>query len=99
MRAAFAARDMAAERRGAAALDGRHHLQLAEADMAGIGTAPGGAVLAEDVRDFQRDGRTIAGLSGRRRLALSCLAASRRLAEGLSIGLATAAIRPVATRV
>jgi hypothetical protein len=53
MRAAFATRDMAAERRGAAALDRRHRLQLAEADMAGIGTAPGSAVRAENIRDLQ----------------------------------------------
>jgi hypothetical protein len=37
--AVLTARDMAAERRGAAALDRRHHLELAGADMAGIGTA------------------------------------------------------------
>jgi hypothetical protein len=36
----LAARDMSAESRRAAALDRRHHLQLAEADMAGIGFAP-----------------------------------------------------------
>ena len=53
LRAALAARDMAAQRRGAAAFDRRHHLQLPEADMAGIGTAPGGTVFAEDIRDFQ----------------------------------------------
>jgi hypothetical protein len=40
---------MAAERRGAAALDRRHHLELAEADMAGIGTAPCRAMVAEDI--------------------------------------------------
>src|SRR6202163_3196044 len=52
--ALLAARDMSAERRGAAALDCRHHLQLAEADMAGIGPAPCRAVAAEDVRNLQR---------------------------------------------
>src|SRR5262249_8061667 len=36
----LAARDMPAERCGAAVLDRRHHLELAEADMAGIGLAP-----------------------------------------------------------
>src|SRR5262252_5772636 len=35
--AVLAARDVAAECCGAAALDCRHHLQLIEADMAGIG--------------------------------------------------------------
>ena len=54
VRALLAARDMTAERRRAAALDRRHHLQLAEADMAGIGPAPRRAVAAEDVRDLQR---------------------------------------------
>ena len=52
--AVLAARDMSAERGGAAVLDCRHHLQLAEADMAGIGPAPRRAVAAEDVRDLQR---------------------------------------------
>src|SRR5713226_8070708 len=50
----LAARDMAAEGCRAAVLDRRHHLQLAEADMAGIGPAPCRAVAAEDVRDLQR---------------------------------------------
>src|ERR1700736_3072735 len=40
VRALLAARDMAAECRRAAALDRRHHLQLAEAHMAGIGSPP-----------------------------------------------------------
>ena len=53
MRAVLAARDMAAERRRAAALDRRHHLQLAEADMAGIGLTPCRAMAAEDIRDLQ----------------------------------------------
>jgi hypothetical protein len=48
-----ALRDMAAERCGAAALDGRHHLQLAEAQVPGLLPAPSGAVVAEDVRDLQ----------------------------------------------
>jgi len=54
VRALLAARDMTAERRRAAVLDRRHYLQLAEADMAGIGPAPRRAVAAEDVRDLQR---------------------------------------------
>ena len=49
----LAARDMAAERRRAAALDRTHHLQLIEAHMAAVGLAPSGAVVAEDVRDLQ----------------------------------------------
>ena len=39
MGAVLAARDMAAEDRRAAALDGRHDLELAEAQMAGVGAA------------------------------------------------------------
>ena len=54
MGALLAARDMAAERRRAAVLDRRHHLELAEAHMAGIGPAPCRSVAAEDVRDLQR---------------------------------------------
>ena len=66
VRAVLAARDMAAERRRAAALDRRHHLQLAEADMAGIGPAPCRAVAAEDVRDLQRWTRHASRASGGR---------------------------------
>ena len=53
VRALLAARDMPAESRRAAGLDGRHHLELAEAHMAGVGSAPGRPVGAEDVRDLQ----------------------------------------------
>ena len=49
----LAARDMAAERCRAAALDRRHHLELAEADMAGIGLAPRRSMAAEDIRNLQ----------------------------------------------
>ena len=51
--AIFAALDVPAEGGRAAALDGRHHLQLAEAEMPGIGFAPGGAMAVEDVCDLQ----------------------------------------------
>ena len=44
---------MAAEDDRAAALDSRHHLELAEAEMPGIGFAPGGAMAMEDVCDLQ----------------------------------------------
>jgi len=47
------ARDMAAKGRRAAALDRRHHLQLVEADMAGMGLAPCQTMAAEDIRDLQ----------------------------------------------
>src|SRR5260370_42626335 len=49
----LAARDMAAERCRAAVLDRRHHLELAEADMAGVGLAPRLAMAAEDIRNLQ----------------------------------------------
>ena len=54
VRAVFAARHMAAERRRAAALDRTHHLHLAEADVAGVGPAPRRPVVAQDIRDLQR---------------------------------------------
>src|ERR1700680_1623287 len=53
--------DMTPERCRAAALDRRHHLELAEADMAGIGLTPCRSVVAEDIRDLQRP--PAAGLS------------------------------------
>ena len=49
----LAARDMPAERCRAAVLDRRHHLELAEADMAGVGLAPRLAMAAEDIRNLQ----------------------------------------------
>ncbi len=50
----LAAHDVAAERRGAAALDGRHHLELAEADVTGVGATPSRTEGAEDIRDLER---------------------------------------------
>src|SRR5216683_2551160 len=44
---------MAAEDRRAAVLDGRHHLELAQAQMPGIGLAPDGAMVMKDVGDLQ----------------------------------------------
>ena len=49
----FTPRDMAAERRRAATLDGVHHLQLVEADVARIGRSPGSTMGAEDIRNLQ----------------------------------------------
>ena len=51
--AVLAARDMAAEGRRAAALDGAHHLHLGKAHVAAVGLTPSGTVVAEDVRDLQ----------------------------------------------
>ena len=47
------ARNMAAKRRRAAALDRTHNLQLAEAHMAGVGLTPRRSEVAEDSRDFE----------------------------------------------
>src|SRR6185503_14865472 len=52
--AILACLDMTAEGCGAAGLDRRHHLQLVEAQMTGMGRAPGGAMAMEDVGDLQR---------------------------------------------
>ena len=52
-RAVLAARDMSAEGRRAAALDGTHHLELEQADVTAVGMTPRGPVVAEDVRDLQ----------------------------------------------
>jgi hypothetical protein len=46
----LAALDMPAEGCRAAGLDGAHHLELAEADVAGMGGAPGSPMSAEDIR-------------------------------------------------
>ena len=54
VRALLAARDMPAESRRAAALDGRHDLQLAEAHVTGVGVTPRRSVAAEDVRHLDR---------------------------------------------
>ena len=53
MGAIFAAHDMAAQRRRAAALDGSHHLQLVEAHITSIGLTPCRSMAAEDIRDLQ----------------------------------------------
>src|SRR4029079_10986861 len=52
--ALLAGLDMAAEGCGAAGFDRRHHLELAKAEMAGLGRAPGGAMTLEDVGDLKR---------------------------------------------
>src|SRR5262252_335438 len=65
---ALAARDMAAECSRAAVLGRRHHLELAEADMAGIGLTPCRSMAAEDIRDLQRRAGHSCGLLRRRRV-------------------------------
>ena len=54
MAAVLAALDVAAEGGSAAGLDRRHDLELAEADVPGMGGSPGGPVSAEDVGDLER---------------------------------------------
>ena len=49
----LAARGVPAECRRTAVLDRRHHLELAEADMAGVGLAPRRSMAAEDIRNLQ----------------------------------------------
>src|ERR1700704_3270067 len=51
----LATRDMPAESRGAAALDGAHHLELVEADVAAVGPTPSRPMIAEDIRDLQQE--------------------------------------------
>ena len=53
VRAVLAALDVAAERCGATGLDRRHHLQLGEAHVTGVGLAPSRPVSAKDVGDLQ----------------------------------------------
>ena len=60
--AVLAARHVTAQRRRAAVLDGRHDLDLAEAQVARPGAAPGRPLGAEDIRDLQR--RTHHGAAG-----------------------------------
>ncbi len=83
--AVVAARDVVAEGCGAAGLDGRQDLELAEAQMAGMGAAEGlamGAQLAMGARDVgQLQGWPRHGRSGRRRPEMGERALDR--AEGL----------------
>ena len=51
--ALLASFDVSAECRRAAGLDGRHHLELGEADMSGVGCPPGRPSRTEDVGDLQ----------------------------------------------
>jgi hypothetical protein len=51
--AVLAALDMAAERSRAALLDRRHHLELTQAHMPGIGAAPVGSMAMKDGCDLQ----------------------------------------------
>ena len=68
MRARLATRNMTTERRCSATLDSTHHLELAKADVAGVGLTPNGSMGVEYIRDLQswaghRRRRLTAGLS------------------------------------
>src|SRR6266849_429952 len=71
VRAVLAAHDMAAESCRAAALDRRHHLQLAETDVTCIGFTPSRSMVAEDIRDL-RGGTSHDRRGLCRRLLLRC---------------------------
>ena len=62
VRAVLAALDMAAERGGPAGLDRRHHLQLGEAHVTGVGLAPRRPMGAKDVGDLQAGPRHAAAV-------------------------------------
>jgi hypothetical protein len=51
--ALLAGGDVATQRRRAAALDGGHDFQLVEAQVTGVGPAPGRPPGAEDILDLQ----------------------------------------------
>ncbi len=53
MAAVHAGFDVAAERGGPAVLDGRHDLELAEAEMPGMGRAIGRPAAPEDIGDLE----------------------------------------------
>src|SRR6266446_1295776 len=78
--AILAALDMAAEGSRAAVLDGRHHLELAKAQMPGIGLAPGGAMVMKDVGDLQPRA------AHRRRARLRVSASQRAAAQAGRVG-------------
>ncbi len=52
MLAGLAAQHMAAQLGTAAALDGRHHLELAQAQMSALSAAPTLPLGAQDIRDL-----------------------------------------------
>jgi hypothetical protein len=66
MRALLTAQDMPTERCRAAVLDRRHHLELVEAHMAGIGLTPCRTMLAENIRELECRARHARRASGRR---------------------------------
>lgn len=71
MPAVFAGLDMTAQRSGAAVLDRRHHLELDEVQVPGMGGPVAGSGSAEDVGDLDR---------GAHRLSRAAILASPGLA-------------------
>ena len=62
--ASLATQHVSTECRAAALLDGRHDLELAQAQVAALRLAPGGTMAAEDVGDLQGAVRHEEGLRG-----------------------------------
>src|SRR5215469_464629 len=94
----LAARDVAAERRRATALDRIHHLQLLKAQMPAIGLPPSRAVIAENIGDLQSWSSHGRWRYGAGSPSVSRFARLRRGALRPSRGLSILAISPVATR-
>ena len=96
MAAVLTTLDVASQRCGSAGLDGRHDLQLAEAEMAGMGRPKGGTMLAEDVGDLERGahGGQLPGPA-----PVSAVSPGARRARIFSNGLVTVRTVLVATRV
>ena len=89
----LAALDMPAKRGRAALFDRRHHLELTQAHMSGIGSAPVGSMAMKDVCDLQPRAAHRRPASPRVGASPSISGASR------SSGLVTARIVVLATRV
>ena len=95
MAAIFTALDMSAERDGAALFDRRHHLELAQAYMPGIGFPPVDSMAMKDVCDLQLR----AGHDGPAKLSPGYRGFASISGASRSSGLVTARIMVLATRV
>ena len=98
VRTVLAARHMAAKRRRAAALDGRHHLQLVEADVAGLARRHA-APWSRKISASSSAGRDTAAGGYAGCGAFMLLLGFLRDCVSRSSGLSMLAIMPVATRV
>jgi hypothetical protein len=95
--AVLAPLDVTAECGSTAGLDGRHDLELAEADVPGMGRSPGRPVSAEDVGDLERGTPRVQG--SQPLAVVPSVAGSPIRAVILSSGLVTVRTILVATRV